>query len=89
MPTKTHTEIVCEMNERFKIWYDKYSKVNEELEKLNNLKQKAKSQGATNIEDKVDKLIYDVNFQKRELNIKRRVFYHRLKALDLVEEESS
>jgi hypothetical protein len=89
MPTKTHTEIVCEMNERFKIWYDKYSKVNEELDKLNNLKQKAKSQGATNIEDKVDKLIYDMDFQKRELNIKRRVFYYRLKALDLVEEESS
>jgi len=89
MPKKTHTEIVDEMNERFKIWYDKYSKVNEELEKLNNLKQKAKSQGATNIEDKVDKLIYDVNFQKRELNMKRRVFYHRLKSLDLVEEESS
>ena len=86
MPKKTHTEIVDEMNERFKIWYDKYSKVNEELEKLNNLKQKAKSQGATNIEDKVDKLIYDVNFQKRELNMKRRVFYHRLKALDLIEE---
>ena len=89
MPTKTYTEVVSEMNERFKIWYDKYSKVNEELEKLNNLKQKAKSQGATNIEDKVDKLIYDVNFQKRELNMKRRVFYHRLKSLDLVEEESS
>jgi hypothetical protein len=89
MPKKTHTEIVCEMNERFKIWYDKYSKVNEELDKLNNLKQKAKSQGASNIEDKVDKLIYDMDFQKKELNIKRRVFYHRLKALDLVEEESS
>ena len=89
MPTKTHTEIVCEMNERFKIWYDKYSKVKDELEKLNNLKQKAKSQGATNIEDKVDKLIYDMDFQKKELNRKRRVFYHRLKALDLVEEESS
>jgi hypothetical protein len=86
MPTKTYTEIISEMKDRFTIWYDKYSKVNEELDKLNNLKQKAKSQGAVNIEDKVEKLIYDMNSQKRELNRNRRVFYHRLKALELIEE---
>lgn len=86
MPTKTYTEIISEMNDRFTIWYDKYSKVNEELDKLNNLKQKAKCQGAANIEDKVEKLIYDMNFQKRELNRNRRVFYYRLKALELIEE---
>ena len=88
MPTKTYTEIVGEMNERFKIWYDKYSKVNEELDKLNNLKREAKRQGAANIEDKVEKLIYDMEFQKRELNRKRRVF-NRLKSLDLIEEDTS
>lgn len=87
MPTKTYTEIVGEMNERFKIWYGKYSKVTEELNKLNNLKQKAKMQGAANIEDKVDKLIYDIEFEKRELNRNRRVFYHRLKSLDLIEDD--
>ena len=41
--------------------------------------RKAKKQGAGNIEDKVDKLIYDINFQKKELNRTRRVFYHRLR----------
>ena len=89
MPTKTYTEIVSEMNERFSIWYDKYTKIQDELEKLYRLKQEAKSQGAANIEDKVDKLIYDMEFQKRELNRNRRVFYHRLKALDLIEEDKS
>ena len=89
MPTKTYTEIVSEMNERFTIWYDKYSKVNEELNKLYRLKKEAKRQGAANIEDKVEKLIYDMEFQKRELNRNRRVFYHRLKALDLIEEDTS
>jgi hypothetical protein len=28
-----------------------------------------------------------MDFQKKELNRNRRVFYHRLKALDLIEEE--
>jgi hypothetical protein len=88
MPTKTYIEIVSEMSERFIIWYDKYSKVQEELDKLNKLKFEAKKQGAANIEDKVDKLIYDMDFQKKELNRNRRVFYHRLKALDLIEEEN-
>jgi hypothetical protein len=86
MPTKTYTEIVSEMNERFTIWYDKFSKVKDELEKLDRLKQEAKRQGAANIEDKVEKLIYDMEFQKRELNRNRRVFYHRLKSLELIEE---
>jgi len=87
MPKRTFTEIVSEMRERFSIWYDKYTKIQEELEKLNNLKKETKKQGAANIEDKVDKLIYDMDFQKNELNRNRRVFYHRLKELDLIEEE--
>ena len=86
MPKISYIEIVNEMNEMFKIWNDKYSKVNEELEKLNILKKEAKRQGAGNIEDKVDKLIYDMNSERVKLNMNRRVFYHRLKSLDLIEE---
>jgi hypothetical protein len=88
MPKMSYKEIVYEMNERFKIWNEKYLKITEELEKLNNLKKEVKRQCAGNIEDKVDKLIYDMNFEKKQLNINRRVFYHRLKALDLIEEEN-
>jgi hypothetical protein len=76
------------MNDRFTIWYDKFKKVKDELEKLDRLKKEAKRQGAANIEDKVEKLIYDMEFEKRELNRKRRVFYHRLKVLDLIEEDT-
>jgi flagellar motor component MotA len=88
MPKKTYIEIINDMKERFIIWNDKYSKVNEELAKLNKLKQEVKRQGAGNIEDKLDKLIYDMNFERGQLNINRRFFYTRLKWLDLIEENS-
>jgi hypothetical protein len=35
----------------------------------------------------VNRLIYDMEAAKREISKKRRVFYYRLKALDLIEEE--
>ena len=89
MPKKSYTEIVYEMNANYKIWNQKYSKVNDELEKLNKLKEDVKSQGAINIEDKLDKLIYDTNFERIRINVSRRFFYYRLKALDLIEEEKS
>ena len=89
MPKKSYTEIVYEMNESFKIWNQKYSKVNDELEKLNKLKENVKSQGASNIEEKLDKLIYDTNFERIKINVSRRFFYYRLKALDLFEEQNT
>ena len=57
-----------------------------ELEKLYKIKQNAKAQGAANIEDKVDKLIYDMKIEEKKLHLSRRVFYNRLKDLDLLEE---
>lgn len=87
MPQRTYKDIVGEMNERFKIWYSEYSHLTEELDKLNKLKQETKKQGALNIEDKVDKLIDNIYFQRSELNRNRRVLYYRLKDLDLIEEE--
>ena len=89
MPTKTYTEIVNEMTDQFQIWNDKYIKVNEELLHLKQFKQKTKTQGATNIEDKIDKMIYDVDLLKVQLQTNRRVFYHRLKALDLIVDDKN
>lgn len=86
MPQMTYRDIVSGMNERFQIWYSEYSHLTEELHKLNTLKQETKKQGAVNIEDKVDKLIDNIYFQRSELNRNRRVLYYRLKALDLIEE---
>ena len=86
MPSKSYIQIVCEMKERFRIWYNKYKVIVEELERLFLLKQETKKQGASNIEDKLEKMIDDLECQKKELIRSRREFYHRLKALDLIEE---
>jgi hypothetical protein len=59
------------------------------LDKLNKLLIETKRQGAANIEDKVDKLIYDIKIEERKLHTSRRVFYNRLKSLDLIEESTS
>jgi len=86
MPTKTYTEIVIEMNDKFIIYFDSITKVRSELDKLNKLLVEAKRQGAANIEEKVDKLIYEMKLEERKLHMGRRVFYNRLKVLDLIEE---
>jgi hypothetical protein len=87
MPTKTYTEIVTEMNNNFLIYSDNLNKIDEELKKLETLKQKAKIQNAVNIENKVDDLIYEMLRKRKEIISERRVFYHRLRALDLIEDE--
>jgi flagellar motor component MotA len=87
MPTKCYKEIIKEMREIFVIWNKKFLKISEELVNLKKIKQESKNQGAVNIEDKVDKLIYDVKFQRQILYGERRVFYNRLEALDLIEND--
>ena len=89
MPSKSYTEIVREMRERFLIFYENITKVRNEIEKLNKLLTESKRQGAANIEEKVDKLLYEMKIEERKLNSGRRVFYNRLKVLDLIEEETS
>jgi hypothetical protein len=89
MPTKSYTEIVSEMRDKFTLFYDNITKVRTEIEKLNKLLVESKRQGAANIEEKVDKLLYEMKIEERKLNIGRRVFYNRLKSLDLIEEEKN
>lgn len=87
MPLISYDKIINNMKEKFFNYYDKYSKIKKELERLSNLKNNAKEQGAANIEEKVDKLIDDMNWELKVLNLDRRVFYNRLKDLDLIDEE--
>ena len=87
MPSKSYTEIVTDMKERFNIYNNNFLKIEKELNNLKKLKENSKKQGAVNIEEKVDKLIYDMDWEKKILNKGRRVFYYRLKALELIEEE--
>ena len=86
MPTKNYEEIIDNMHNRFDKYFTDLTKIRAELDKLYKIKQNAKVQGAANIEDKVDKLIYDMKLEERKLHMSRRVFYNRLKDLDLLEE---
>lgn len=86
MPIKSYTEIVTEMSKKFQEYYKNYIRVEEEINKLLKLKADARRQGAINIELKVNTLLDDMNNEKMKLNLSRRVFYNRLKALDLIEE---
>jgi hypothetical protein len=85
MPTKSYTEIVLEMRERFSDYYKRLTKIEEEIKKLIHLKSEARNQGAVNIELKVDSLLCDMNNEKTKLNVGQRVFYNRLKSLDLID----
>jgi hypothetical protein len=74
------------MKTSFTNFYEKFLKIEEELQKLKKLKEVAKQQNAANIEEKVNILIDDMNWEKKKLNSSRRFFYYRLKELDLIEE---
>jgi DNA repair ATPase RecN len=89
MPSKNYTEIVSEMRHVFSVFYENITSVRNEIDKLNNLLVKSKQQGAANIEEKVDKLLYEMKMEQQKLNVGRRVFYKRLKALDLIVEDET
>jgi len=86
MPSKSYTELITEMKSRNKDWWESYYLMKEKLEKLYLLKQDAKIQNNSNIENKLDILIDEYDCNLRNLYRNRREFYHRLKAIDLIEE---
>lgn len=88
MPTISYEKIMNNVKEKFVDYYDKYNKIKTELERLIILKNNARDQGAANIEEKVDKLIDDMNWELKVLNLGRRVFYNRLNDLDLIDQEN-
>jgi len=87
MPSKTYTEIISNMKLHFTHFHTKYINFDDELDKLKILKNNAKQQCAVNIEEKLDKLISDIDWEIKSLHMNRRVFYNRLKDLDLIDEE--
>jgi len=86
MPTKSYNEIILEMKDSFNIYYDKVTKNEDELEKLNKLLNDVRNHSAVNIENKLDKLMDDMKWKLKKLHMERRVFYYRLKALNLIEQ---
>ena len=87
MPTKTYTEIVGEMKEQHNAYYSNLTKIEREIEKITFVIDDAKKQCSYNIIDRAGKMLDIVNNEKQKLHLERRVFYHRLKALDLIENE--
>jgi hypothetical protein len=61
MPIKSYTEIVSEMQDKFKEYYKNYTRIEEEINKLLKLRREARYQGAVNIELKVNNLLDDMN----------------------------
>jgi hypothetical protein len=86
MPMISYTEIVAEMNTQFEDFYDKYSKIQTEIDKINIIISQTKQQCSYNIEEKAKKLLDDMLWERKKIIKERRVFYHRLKALDLIDE---
>jgi hypothetical protein len=89
MPSRSYSEIVCEMRERFADFQEKYQKIQAEVIKLSNIVTESKRQCSYNIEEKARKMLDDVLFEKKQLTATRRVFYYRLKALDLIEGDTA
>jgi len=86
MPTNSYTEIVTEMHNKFSEFNVKYSKVQEEIDKINIIISEAKKQCSYNIEKKAKELLDSMLWERKRLILERRVFYNRLKALDLIDE---
>ena len=88
MPTRSYTEIVNEMRGRFADFQEKYQRIQAEVIKLSNIVAESKRQCSYNIEEKARKMLDDVVFEKKQLIATRRIFYYRLKALDLIEDDT-
>lgn len=88
MPSKTYTEIVGEMKERFYEYDKNLNKIYLEIEQLNNIIKKAMDLGGdNNVISKAKKLLDGVEWEKRKINMNYRFFYNRLLALDLIDNE--
>lgn len=87
MPINTYTVIVTEMSDRFNAYYTAYKKIQNEKGKILDLIKEAKAQNAINITDKLQTLLEEQLLEERTLHLSRRMFYNRLKALELIEEE--
>jgi hypothetical protein len=87
MPQKTYIDIMSEMKEQFDTYYTAFKKIQNEKEKILELIKDAKAQNAINIRDKLQTLLEEQLLEERTLILTRRMFYNRLKALELIEDD--
>ena len=87
MPTRCYTEIINDTKTQFNTYYTRYMDNQKEIDKIILIINDVKRQGAGNIEEKAQRMLEKLKWEQKKLNMERRVFYHRLKSLDLIEEE--
>jgi hypothetical protein len=87
MPIKSYTDIMSEMRDQFDTYYTAFKKIQNEKEKILELIKDAKAQNAINIRDKLQTLLEEQRLEERTLNLTRRMFYNRLKVLELIEDD--
>ncbi len=86
MPTKSMTEILMEMKDRFSQFQDKLNKIQIEKDRIQGIINKAKELGSDhNILERAKKLMDDMDMEKRKLELQYRFFYYRLDALNLID----
>lgn len=85
MPTKTLTEIITEMNERFQKSYKKIIIVDNEIKKIKEIINKTKEMGGEqNIIQKANILLDNMDWERKKIIIDYRFFYYRLDSLNLI-----
>ena len=83
MPTNSLSFIVTDMKDRFTIFHEKLNSIEKEIRTLSEFKQK---QDDINIINKIDKLLCDKEWEKKQLHVNRRSFFYQLKAINVIED---
>ncbi len=86
MPTKSYNEIVTETRERAEKYFEKLKKVDEEIEKIQNMTKKAKELSAPlDMFQQIQVLLNDMKYERGKLDQEYSYFSHRLDILNLIE----
>jgi len=86
MPTNSLQYIYEKQETDFGIFYNQFIKLNEEINVLNTFKEK---QDDENIINKINKLLSEKEWEKKQLHLNRRPFFNHMKLINLIEEETS
>jgi hypothetical protein len=86
MPTKSMTEILTEMKNRYEKYNKNFKDVDEQILNIQNIIKKTRELGGEqNIIQKANKLLDDMEWERKQLEMSYRYFYYRLDALNLIE----
>ena len=87
MPIKTYTDIITETKERHDQFYQRIREIDEEIDKINIIIQKAKELGEDqNILQQTKYLLSKKKSERMSIEEEYNYFYHRLNSLQLIHE---